>query len=174
MQQSALEIEAPRPQKWARELAEFEPGDESLKVLIADDDPLIVRLLTDYCARLGFNVDTATNGLQTLLRANRFKPNILVVDINMPEVDGLSVCEHLLSADRAPSNVIVISGSRRPDTLKRCEGFGAYYTRKGPNFWTDLEAALAEIDPGMSARSRRAHTPARAKAPTRAADRRGW
>jgi CheY-like chemotaxis protein len=172
MQQSALQIEAPGSQKRGRQLAEFEPGDESLRVLIADDDPLIVRLLADYCARLGFNVDTATNGLQALLKANRFKPNTLVVDVNMPEVDGLSLCEHLLSADRVPPNVIVITGGRHPDTLKWCEGFGAYYTRKGPNFWIDLEAALAEIDPGMAARNRRTNTPARAKAFMRAADRR--
>jgi CheY-like chemotaxis protein len=159
MRQSALEIEAPGPQKW-EEIAEFQAGTEGLRMLIADDDPSIVRLLADHCARLGFNVDMATNGLHALLKANRFKPHILMVDVNMPEVDGLTVCEHLLSPDRAPLNVIVITGSKQPDTLERCEGFGAYYARKGPNFWNDLEAALAEIDPGMAARNRRTDTPA--------------
>jgi CheY-like chemotaxis protein len=154
MRQSAMEIEEPRVQDGVRELAEFRSGDAGLRMLIADDDPSIVRLLAAHCARLGFDVDTAANGLQTLLRANRFKPQILVVDVNMPEVDGLSVCEHLLSPDRAPLNVIVITGGRHPDTLERCEGFGAYYARKGPNFWIDLEAALMEIDPGMAVRIR--------------------
>jgi CheY-like chemotaxis protein len=68
----------------------------------------------------------------------------------MPEVDGLSACGHLLGPDRAPVNVIVITGSRDPETLERCEGFGAHYARKGPNFWNDLEAALAEIHPRMA------------------------
>jgi CheY-like chemotaxis protein len=159
MRQSTLEIEGPGPKKWVREIIELQPG-EGPRMLIADDDPSIVRLLADHCARLGFNVDTATNGLQTLLKANRFKPNILVVDVNMPEVDGLTVCEHLLSPNRAPLNVIVITGSRHPDTLERCEGFRAYYARKGPNFWIDLEAALAEINPGTAAKNRWTDAPA--------------
>ena len=161
MQQSAVELDDSRLQNRMQELTEFRrPRDDGRRMLIADDDPSIVRLLADHCARLGFNVDTATNGLKALLKANRFKPDILVVDVNMPEVDGLSVCEHLLNPNRAPLNVIVITGSRHPDTLERCEGFGAYYARKGPNFWVDLEAALAEIDPGMAARNHRADTPA--------------
>jgi len=68
----------------------------------------------------------------------------------MPEVDGLSVCAHVLSPDRPPVNVIVITGSRDPDTLERCEGFGAQYARKGPTFWDDLEAALIEFYPRMA------------------------
>jgi len=79
-------------------------------------------------------------------------------------VDGLSVCAHLLESDRAPVNVIVITGSRDPDTLERCEGFGAYYARKGPNFWNDLEAALAEIHPRMAGRIRQTGTHAPAAA----------
>ena len=112
------------------------------------------------CARMGFDVETASNGIQALVKAGRFKPDILVIDVNMPEVDGLSVCAHLLGPDRTPVNVIVITGSRDPDTLERCEGFGAYYARKGPNFWNDLEVALAEIHPRMAGRIRQCGTQA--------------
>ena len=80
-------------------------------------------------------------------QGSRTQPDVLIIDVNMPEVDGLSVCAHLLARNRAPVNVIVITGSRNPDTLERCEGLGAFYARKGPNFWRDLEAALAEINP---------------------------
>jgi CheY-like chemotaxis protein len=143
------------------EIVELQSG-MTPRVLIADDDPSIVRLLADHCARMGFDVDTAANGIQALLKASRGKLDTLVIDVNMPEVDGLSVCAHLLDPDRAPVNVIVITGSRDPDTLERCEGFGAYYARKGPNFWADLEAALAEIHPHMAGRIRQSslHTPA--------------
>jgi CheY-like chemotaxis protein len=99
---------------------------------------------------MGFEVDTACNGMQALLKASRVKQDILLIDLNMPEVDGFSVCAHLLDPERAPVNVIVITGSRDPDALERCEGFGAYYARKGPNFWSDLEAALAEVHPRMA------------------------
>jgi CheY-like chemotaxis protein len=140
----------------------FESHVETPRILIADDDPSIVRLLADHCGRMGFNVDTASNGIQALLKASRVKPDTLIIDVNMPEVDGLSVCAHLLDPDSAPVNVVVITGSRDPDTLERCEGFGAYYARKGPNFWNDLEAALVEIHPRMASKIRQsaAQTPA--------------
>jgi CheY-like chemotaxis protein len=154
MRQSAREIGRLDIQEDARATVEFQSSDETPKMLIADDDPSIVRLLADHCARMGFDVDTASNGIQALLKASRTKPDTLVIDVNMPEVDGLSVCAHLLDPDRAPVNVIVITGGRDPDTLERCEGFGAYYARKGPNFWDDLEAALAQIHPRMAGRIR--------------------
>jgi len=147
MQQSAREIQRLNIQDGARERLEFQSSRVTPRMLIADDDPSIVRLLADHCARMGFDVDTASNGIQAFLKASRTKPDIIVIDVDMPEVDGLSVCSHLLGSDRAPANMIVITGSRAPETLERCEGLGAYCARKGPNFWNDLEAALAKIHP---------------------------
>jgi CheY-like chemotaxis protein len=165
MRQAAREIERFDGRETAREaMVELRSSDETPKMLIADDDPSIVRLLADHCARMGFDVDTASNGIQALLKASRTKPDTLVIDVNMPEVDGLSVCAHLLDPDRAPVNVIVITGSRDPDTLERCEGFGAHYARKGPNFWDDLETALAEIHPRMAGRIRQSGADAPAAA----------
>jgi DNA-binding response OmpR family regulator len=135
-------------------------------MLIADDDPSIVRLLADHCARMGFDVDTASDGIQAFLRTHRAKPDILVIDIDMPEVDGLSVCAHLLGLDRMPGNVIVITGSRDPVTRERCAGLGVYYARKGPDFWNDLEAALAEIYPRMAGSIWRSGTPSAVPTPS--------
>jgi CheY-like chemotaxis protein len=160
MQQAAREYE---PADVISNLAgEPRPDEATPRMLIADDDPSIVRLIADHCARMGFTVDTAPNGIQALIKAGRFKPDILLIDVNMPEVDGLSVCAHLLDSDRAPVDVVVITGSRDPNILERCEGFGAHYARKGPNFWIDLDAALTEIRPRMAGniRSSTRHTPA--------------
>lgn len=120
------------------------------KMLIADDDPLIVMALADRCARMGFEIETATNGLQAMIKASRSKPDILVIDVNMPEADGLSVCAHLLDPDKRPMDVIVVTGRRDTETVERCEGFGAFYAKKGPEFWGSLEAALAELFPEMA------------------------
>jgi CheY-like chemotaxis protein len=128
-------------------IAEYRSGDRALSMLVADDDASVVELLANYGTRMGFDVDTASDGIQAFVKIRRTKPNILVIDINMPEIDGLSVCDHLQDADQAPANVIVITGSKHPHTLERCERAGTYCARKGPNFWNDLEAALAEIDP---------------------------
>jgi CheY-like chemotaxis protein len=112
-------------------------------MLIADDDPSIVRLLSDRCARTGFKVETATNGIQALLKVNRGKPDILIIDVNMPEVDGLTVCAHLLDPARKALDVIVITGNRDSETIDRCESFGAFYTRKEPDFWAQLCVSIS-------------------------------
>jgi len=122
------------------------------KMLIADDDPWLVRVLAERCTRMGFSVDTASNGLQVLLKARLGKPDILLIDVNMPEVDGLSVCAQLLDPDRAPLHVVVVTGSRDTETMERCESFGAFYTRKGSAFWSDLEQALVEVYPALESR----------------------
>jgi len=129
-------------------------SDEALHLahtmLIADDDPAIVRLIAKRCARMGFAIETATNGIQALIKANRKPPDILVVDLNMPGADGFSLCERLLDPSRRPLNVIVITGGRDPDAVERCESLGAFYTRKDSHFWQNLSAALAETFPGMA------------------------
>jgi CheY-like chemotaxis protein len=158
MRQSAREIERFDVSEDRRALPEFRSHEETPRMLIADDDPSILRLLADHCARMGFDVDTAPNGIQALLKASRFEPDILVIDVNMPEVDGLTACAYLLRPGRTPLNVIVITGSRDPETLERCEGLGAFYARKGLNFWNDFEAALAEIHPRMAGRIRQCGT----------------
>jgi CheY-like chemotaxis protein len=129
----------------------FETSDIAPKMLIADDDPAIVRVLADRCTRMGFEVETATNGIQALLKAVRCKPDILLIDVHMPEADGLDVCAHLLDPDRRPLNVVVVTGSRDPETIERCEAFGAFYAHKGAGFWTELETALTEIYPQRAA-----------------------
>jgi CheY-like chemotaxis protein len=133
----------------------FESRDDGPRMLIADDDPSVVRVLANRCVRMGFDVETATNGIQALLKACRGKPDVILIDVNMPQVDGVSVCAHLRDPVRNPTNLIVISGSKNPDTIERCEGFGARYVRKGSTFWSCLESALVEIYPGMADSIRR-------------------
>jgi CheY-like chemotaxis protein len=127
-----------------------EASDKAPRMLIADDDPAIVRILADRCASMGFEVETATNGIQALVKANRNRPDVLIVDFNMPEADGLSVCMRLLEPGKNSFNVVVITGSRDPEMVERCESLGAIYTLKGPDFWNNLASALAEIFPGMA------------------------
>ncbi len=56
------------------------------KILIADDDRGIARFLATRCAKMGFEVQTAANGLQALIMARQNHPDVLIVDINMPEL----------------------------------------------------------------------------------------
>src|SRR3979409_2367154 len=80
MRQSATEIQRLDVEEGTRAI-EFRSGDEPPRMLIADDDPALVRLLADHWARMGFDVDTAHNGIQALLKASRTKPDIIVIDV---------------------------------------------------------------------------------------------
>lgn len=124
-------------------------GSRARKILIADDDPGMVRFLAKQCAKMGFEVETAANGLQALIMAGRNYPDVLIVDINMPEVDGLSVSVRLMEPDKKPIDVIVITASAYPETSGRCESFGAYHIRKGVGLWDGVRSALLQIFPEM-------------------------
>src|SRR5471030_1667365 len=120
------------------------------KMLIAYDDPAIVRLLADRCMKMGFKVETAANGMQLLIKARHSQPDIMIVDVNMLEMDGLSVCSRLLDPGSKPVDVVVVTGSADPATEERCESLRLFYGRKGPQFWQNIEAALTEIYPSMA------------------------
>jgi len=131
---------------------------KSPKMLIADDDPAIVRLLAERCTGVGFQVETASNGIQALIKAIWSHPDIMVIDVNMPGADGLTVCARLQDPSKRSLNVVVVTGSREADTVERCEGFGACFVRKGPRFWNGLGVALTGYFPSMADRIKELHT----------------
>jgi len=65
------------------------------KVLIVDDEPDIVEILTYNLEKEGFEVASAINGLLALEIIDSFQPDLLLLDIMMPVMDGLEVCERL-------------------------------------------------------------------------------
>jgi CheY-like chemotaxis protein len=133
----------------------FEPNENAPRILIADDDPAIVRLLADRCSLMGFEVETACNGIEAMLAVRDGGFHALIVDIHMPKVDGLSVCAHLQELFTTPPHVIVTTGSRDAGTVGRCDALSALYVAKGADFWSDLEAALVEICPARADRIKR-------------------
>jgi CheY-like chemotaxis protein len=80
----------------------FKPGEPAPRILIADDDPSIVRLLADRCNLMGFEVETASNGTQALRRIRQGGIDTLIIDVQMPELDGLSVSAYLLEYSKRP------------------------------------------------------------------------
>jgi len=94
----------------------FKPGEPAPRILIADDDPSIVRLLADRCSLMGFEVETVSNGTQALRRIRQGGIDTLIIDVQMPELDGLSVSAYLLEYSKRPLHVIVVTDAamRKP------------------------------------------------------------
>ena len=125
----------------------FKTNKLAPKMLIADDDPCVLRAVADRCTRMGFDVETAAGGLQALIKASQHQPDVLVIDVHMPEVDGLSVLAYLQEIAKKSLHVVVVTGNPGQEITERCEGFDASCIQKGNNFWNEFEARLAEIYP---------------------------
>ena len=87
--------------------------------------------------------------------------DILVVDVQMPGLDGLSLSAHLLEHSKRPLHVIVITGRRDAETVGICDSMGALYVRKGAGFWENLDAALVEIYPANAEHIHRPGAPSK-------------
>jgi DNA-binding response OmpR family regulator len=88
------------------------------RVLIVDDEPKIVRLARDYLEHGGFEVLEAANGQDALRLARAEKPNVIVLDLGLPGMDGLDVARSL----RKTSSVPIIMLTARGDETDRIVG----------------------------------------------------
>ena len=118
---------APAPAETAKELAESlaPPGKPPL-VLIADDDPAMRVLVITIMKAQGFEVAEAVDGLDALDKAQRLAPAILLLDMDMPRLDGFGVLEALrrrLAGRAVP--VVVVTVHDDPATEARCIALGA-------------------------------------------------
>ena len=71
-------------------------------VLVVDDDPKITRLVHRALALEGYSVETANSGPTALTAARSFEPDLVILDILMPGMDGLEVCRRLRAAGDTP------------------------------------------------------------------------
>lgn len=88
------------------------------KILVVDDEPAIVKQARDYMERAGYSVSTAGDGPLALALANTERPDLIVLDLNLPGMDGLDVCRAL----RRRSDVPIIMLTARVDETDRLIG----------------------------------------------------
>lgn len=88
------------------------------KILVVDDEAEIVRLVRAYLERAGFTVVTASEGRQALAAFRHERPNLVVLDLNLPGMDGLDVCRAL----RRDSDVPIIMLTARIEETDRLIG----------------------------------------------------
>lgn len=95
------------------------------KILVVDDSKLIRELLRHSFIKGGHCVLTAENGRQALDLALAERPDVLVTDIEMPEMDGYTLCERLRELPELRNTLVVIMSARgRPSDIKRGERLG--------------------------------------------------
>ncbi len=78
------------------------------RVLIVDDEPQIVHVLAKALTMQGFEVISATDGLQGLQMARDQQPSLIVLDLHLPRLDGHAICKMLKSDQRSSSIPVVM------------------------------------------------------------------
>ncbi|NDV62167.1 response regulator transcription factor [Puniceicoccales bacterium CK1056] len=91
------------------------------RILIVDDEPDVTELISYKLAREGCEVEVLNDPLQVIGTAREFRPDLFILDIMMPELDGLKVCR-LIRADRELKSVPVIFLTARGEVENRIEG----------------------------------------------------
>lgn len=76
-------------------------------ILLVDDDPLIIRMYQNKLSTEGFKVETATNGEEAIARALRLKPDLILLDVMMPKMNGVETLK-ALKADAKIAGIPVI------------------------------------------------------------------
>jgi two-component system, OmpR family, alkaline phosphatase synthesis response regulator PhoP len=98
-------------------------------ILVVDDEPKIVQLVRDYLERAGFAVLTAQDGKTALSLARTEKPDLLVLDLGLPGMDGLDVTRELRKTSNAPI-IMLTARSEETDKLVGLElGADDYLTK---------------------------------------------
>ena len=87
-------------------------------ILVVDDEKEIVKLARDYLERAGFRVQSANDGTRALAAARGEQPDLVVLDLNLPGMDGLDVCRTL----RQESDVPIIMLTARVEETDRLIG----------------------------------------------------
>ena len=98
-------------------------------ILVVDDEPKIVKLVRDYLERAGFAVRVAGNGKDALSQVRSEKPDLVILDLGLPQMDGLDVTRVLRKISNVP--IIMLTGrSEESDKLIGLElGADDYVTK---------------------------------------------
>ncbi len=123
----------------------------SAKLLIVDDDATLVKFLSEFLSTEGFVVVTAPNGSEALRQAYREHPDLVILDVMMPGMDGWEVCARLREMSELP--IILVTGkSTEADKLRGFRlGIDDYVVK--PFSFAELSARVQAVLSRARARS---------------------
>src|SRR5512139_296252 len=98
-------------------------------ILVVDDEQKIVKLVRDYLEKAGFTVRTAGDGLSALALARSEKPDLMVLDLGLPGMDGLDVTRDLRRSSNAPIIMLTARGEESDKLIGLELGADDYLTK---------------------------------------------
>ena len=94
------------------------------KILLVDDDPDILEIVSYNLVQEGFEIFTASNGKEAILKAIKEVPDLIIMDVMMPEMDGMEACENIRRIP-ALNHVIITFLTARSEDYSQVAGFDA-------------------------------------------------
>lgn len=118
----------------------------SWSVLIVDDEPLTQDLLRLMLEPAGFRVTGAEHGLEALQKVNEQQPDIMILDVMMPHMDGITVCKKIRSnPETANLPIIMLSGKTHLNAVEEGLAAGANRYLPKPTSRNDLIQNLHDV-----------------------------
>jgi DNA-binding response OmpR family regulator len=99
------------------------------RILVVDDEPKIVRLVRDYLEHAGFGVSVARDGREALMRARSEQPDLVILDLGLPGLDGLDVTRSLRHDSSVPLIMLTARDSETDRVLGLELGADDYLTK---------------------------------------------
>jgi len=87
---------------------------EPIRILVADDNRLLLAITKDALAAQGFQVITVGSGMDVYREVLAQRPHLILLDIMMPEIDGIEICRNL-KRDPATRNIVIVIHSAKRD-----------------------------------------------------------
>ncbi len=99
-------------------------NDNKLKILLVDDEIDILEFMSYNLEKEGYVVYTGKNGLEAIEKAEKYQPNLIILDVMMPEMDGIAACEEIRKIPSLSNTVIAFLTARGED-YSQIAGFEA-------------------------------------------------
>src|SRR5918992_5286567 len=131
--------------------------NQPARILIVDDEPQIARVLRTGLKTHGYDVRVASDGVSALETFNDWRPDLVVTDLAMPNLDGLELCRRLRGISQLPIIVLSVRGEEKTKVEALDAGADDYVTKP-----FGMDELLARV----RAQLRRAQTSAAGEAPS--------
>ena len=89
-----------------------------------DDDPELVELVSFNLKRAGYAIGTASNGVEAIKKASTMAPDLILLDVMMPQLDGFAVCE-ILRRDSTTASIPIVMLTAITGEIGRLAGLGS-------------------------------------------------
>jgi two-component system alkaline phosphatase synthesis response regulator PhoP len=96
----------------------------SIKILLVDDEPDILEILSYNLSAEGYQISTASNGVEAVKKAKKHLPHLIIMDVMMPEMDGIEACEKIRILPQLKDTIITFLTARGED-YSQVAGFEA-------------------------------------------------